>query len=110
MLAGALLLAACGGDSDDGGSAESGGDGGELFDGLEVGEFFAATCAPCHGPKREGLIGPALTQDRLTEPDDFYFNTIANGRPGTVMPSWRNAGLSDGEIGALVTWLKTTSP
>ncbi|MQC16819.1 MAG: cytochrome c [Chloroflexi bacterium] len=75
-----------------------------------VGTFFANNCAVCHGPERQGGVGPALTPAVLTESDDFYFTTIAEGRPGTAMPSWRNAGLTDEEITNLVNFLKNVEP
>jgi mono/diheme cytochrome c family protein len=120
-----LAIAACGGDDDDdsgstptatstptasASATETPDDGGELFGGTPIDQFFAINCAACHGVDRQGIVGPALTRDVLTESDDFYFDTIANGRPGTVMPAWRDAGLNDSEISALVTFLKTTDP
>lgn len=70
------------------------------------GEFYALSCAGCHGADRGGIagIGPSLL--RFDRSDDFYFDTIAEGRPGTLMPSWRAAGLSDDDIRVLVAWLK----
>lgn len=125
----AALVVACGGDDDDddGGSTSTptptatetatststpdDNGGGELFGGTPVDQYYAINCAACHGADRQGIVGPALTKDRLTESDDFYFDTIANGRAGTVMPAWREAGpLNDEEISALVTFLKTTDP
>jgi len=76
---------------------------------MPVREFFAATCAPCHGMNREGGVGLPLTRDRLTEPDQFYIDTITNGR-GAIMPAWGAQGLDDEEIAAIVTWLKNTDP
>ncbi len=81
-----------------------------MVQGVLVGEFFANNCAACHGQNREGLVGPALTPDRLTESDEFYHDTIANGRPGTAMPSWTAAGLTDEEIDNLVQFIKNVEP
>lgn len=78
--------------------------------GVLVGTFFTNNCAVCHGPERQGGVGPALTPDVLTQADDVYFTTIAEGRPGTAMPSWRNAGLTDEEITHLVNFLKNVEP
>ena len=80
--------------------------------GVPVADFFQATCAACHGADRAGIpgLGLPLTPDALTEPDDFYFNTIAEGRPGTVMPSWRANGLTDEEIQTLVEFITTVEP
>lgn len=81
-----------------------------MVQGALVGEFFANNCAACHGAERQGAIGPALTPERLTESDDFYHDTIANGRPGTAMPSWLTAGLTDEEIDHLVQFIKHVEP
>jgi glucose/arabinose dehydrogenase len=75
-----------------------------------VAQFFQRSCAACHGVEREGEIGPALLPSTLTASDDFYFETIANGREGTAMPSWRAQGLTDTQIAELVNWLKTSQP
>jgi cytochrome c55X len=78
--------------------------------GVLVGAFFAQNCAVCHGQSREGLVGPALTPAVLTQPDEFYHDTIANGRPGTAMPPWAAAGLTDEEITNLVNFIKNVEP
>jgi mono/diheme cytochrome c family protein len=75
-----------------------------------VAEFFQRSCAACHGASREGDLGPALLPSTLTQPDAFYSETIAGGREGTAMPSWRAQGLTDDQISELVTFLKTTQP
>ena len=81
---------------------------GPLVKGLAVPTFFQANCAVCHGQQRQGGVGPALLPARLTQPDAFYADTIANGRPGTAMPAWRQtAQLTDEEIASLVTFIKT---
>ena len=82
-------------------------DGGPLFGGKPVADFYRANCSSCHGTDRGGGIGPALVPERLTRDDAFYFDTIAQGRPGTAMPVWRNRGLNDREIAALVEYLRT---
>ncbi len=74
-----------------------------------VAEFFAANCAACHGQNREGVVGPALTPARLTQPDEFYFETIRDGRSGTAMPPW-GGQLDEQDINALVTFIKTVEP
>ncbi len=83
---------------------------GPLVKGLAVADFFKANCAVCHGQNRQGGVGPALTPARLTNTDEFYFDTITNGRPGTAMPSWKAAGLSEEDIRNLVQFVKTTQP
>ena len=54
-------------------------------------------------------MGLPLTRDRLTESDDFYIDTLTNGR-GPIMPAWGAQGLTAEEIQNLVTWLKNTDP
>jgi nitrite reductase (NO-forming)/hydroxylamine reductase len=76
-----------------------------LFEGKTVEAAFRDSCSGCHGPNREGGIGPALIPGRLTANDEYYFDTIKNGKPGTVMPAWGQAGLSDEEIWALVGYI-----
>ena len=75
-----------------------------------IGEFYALSCSPCHGVDREGLtdLGPSLQELELSDEDSF--ETIARGREGTLMPSWRDAGLSDDEIREIVDWLKAREP
>lgn len=126
-LTGAMFFVACGGgDSDDddptaeptdtpevtattdnGGGGNGGGDG--LIGGKEVGEYYSLNCSACHGGNREGItgLGLPLRPDVLTEDDDFYRDTIANGRTGTVMPAWADTGLTDAEIDALVAFIRT---
>ena len=81
-----------------------------LIQGLSVADFYLASCAACHGTNREGGVGPPLTSDLLVEPDAFYEQTIAEGRTGTMMPSWREGGLADQQIASLVDWLKSSTP
>jgi nitrite reductase (NO-forming)/hydroxylamine reductase len=78
-----------------------------LFDGKAVDAVFRDSCSGCHGPNREGATGPALIPGRLTANDGFYFDVIKNGRPGTVMPAWGAAGLSDEEIWALIGYIRS---
>ena len=79
----------------------------EYFNGQPIDEYFTDACGGCHGPNREGATGPALVPGRLTSSDDFYFDVIANGRPGTVMPAWTALGLTDEEIWGLVGYMRT---
>ncbi len=122
-----LVVAGCGGGDDDdddggGGAAEPtptqaaavGGGGGDaevatLVQDEEPSEFFAQNCAACHGQNREGIagLGLPLLPEALTKADDFYFDTIKDGRAGTVMPSWGAAGLTDPEIRAMIAFIRT---
>lgn len=79
----------------------------QYYDGLPVAQFFADTCGGCHGPNREGGTGPALIPGRLTANDEFYFNTIQGGRPGTSMPGWGQLGVSDEEVWGLVGFIRS---
>ena len=78
-----------------------------LFEGEGVDVVFRDSCSGCHGPNREGATGPALIPDRLSAPDDYYFDIIQNGKPGTVMPAWGPVGMSDEEIWALVGYIRS---
>jgi plastocyanin/DNA-binding beta-propeller fold protein YncE len=77
-----------------------------LFEGKAVDSAFRDSCSGCHGPNREGATGPALIPGRLASDDDFYFDIIKNGKPGTVMPAWGPVGMSDEEIWALVGYIR----
>ncbi|MCY4638837.1 MAG: c-type cytochrome [Chloroflexi bacterium] len=82
---------------------------GPSIQGVAVDIFYQATCATCHGPDRGGLpdLGLPLLPEVLTESDDFYFDTIKNGREGTVMPAWGQQGLSDDDIQLLVDFIRS---
>lgn len=124
VVAGAVVFAACGGDSGDDSTAEptetteptasatsddGGGDGAVLFGGKEVGEFYTLNCSACHGASREGItgLGLPLLPDVLAEDDDFYRDTIRSGRTGTVMPAWGDTGMTENEITALIAFIRT---
>jgi mono/diheme cytochrome c family protein len=77
--------------------------------GITVADLFQANCSACHGQDRKGLIGPELSPTTLTQPDDFYTDTITNGRAGTVMPAWGGQLTAD-DINALVQFLKKVEP
>ena len=74
---------------------------------VSIAAFVTESCSVCHGLALEGGIGPALTVEALTGPDELYFEVIKAGAAGTSMPSWSEAGLSDAEITAIVRYLKT---
>ncbi|HFD38722.1 MAG TPA: c-type cytochrome, partial [Anaerolineae bacterium] len=80
----------------------------DMVQGRPIEEFFTDTCGGCHGTHREGGVGPALIPARLPAPDDFYFQTIKEGRPGTSMlPLGGQPQLTDDEIRALVAYIKS---
>ena len=78
-----------------------------LFEGKAVDIAFRDSCSGCHGPNREGATGPALIPARLGSDDEFYFNIIKDGKPGSVMPAWGPTGLTDEEIWALVGYIRS---
>lgn len=77
-----------------------------LVGGVSVSEYFQDNCATCHGSNRQGIIGPSLLPDRLSESDQFYFNTIRNGRVNTPMPAI-DVNISDEEINTIIRFLRT---
>lgn len=102
----ALVLGACGG-SDPSPPAP----GEPTVGGQAAHVYYARNCASCHGMERDGRVGPRLTPDLLTEPDELYVEVILNGRPGTAMPAFgRSSGISAAEAEVLVEWLKTAPP
>ncbi len=89
----ALVLAACGGDSEPGG-------GGEESQGETV---YSANCARCHGPDGEGGVGPQLGDGAVEENLTLEEHTevVTNGRNG--MPAWEGQ-LTPEEIDAVVLY------
>ncbi len=65
--------------------------------------LFAGSCFTCHGENGMGGIAPALNDPaRLNAlDDDWYRQTIANGRPAKGMPTWGTV-LSPSQIEDLV--------
>jgi len=69
--------------------------------------LYKANCVTCHGPDGEGDLGPSLaTPEFLTlASDEYLYETLAFGRPGTGMPSWRH--LSNEDVASLVLFVRT---
>ncbi len=69
---------------------------------------FTRTCAPCHGEKAQGLIGPNLTDDRWIHGGSVQqiFETVAKGWPAKGMPPWGRT-LKPEEIAALVSYIRS---
>lgn len=69
--------------------------------------YDAQGCMACHGNNARGAVGPDLTDDEwLRAPsDEMIFNTIRNGRSGTLMSPFKDA-MSDEQIWQLVTYLR----
>jgi mono/diheme cytochrome c family protein len=70
--------------------------------------LFAQDCAVCHGDGAAGgSVGPSLiSTDLKAQSDDFFRQTIANGRPGTGMPAWEGR-LSAQEIEDVIAFLRS---
>jgi cytochrome c oxidase cbb3-type subunit 3 len=88
-------------------------------------KFFLRECADCHGPdgKSQG-VGTGVTMSRerkfkvvppaLNNPgflasahDSWIRYTIVHGRPGTIMPSQKETGLSDDNIDDIVSYIRS---
>ena len=75
-------------------------------------ELFAQNCASCHGeegrspkPGIPTLHSPAV----LAIADDAYYaDIIAQGRPGTSMPAWKNI-LTKTQVDSLVVYIRSWS-
>ncbi len=76
--------------------------------------LYRQHCAACHGSEGTGGVGVPIAQpDLLATVDDRYLiGTIRQGRPGRVMPAFRQ--LSDAEVNAIVahmrSWSKVPAP
>ncbi|MFO1318136.1 MAG: c-type cytochrome [Burkholderiales bacterium] len=69
--------------------------------------FHRTGCIACHGNNARGAVGPDLTDDEwLRQPtDEMIFNTIQNGRSGTVMSGF-GPDITDEQIWQIITWLR----
>ncbi|MBI3892200.1 MAG: c-type cytochrome [Candidatus Wallbacteria bacterium] len=77
-----------------------------------IGEkLYRNDCVMCHGPAGEGDLGPSLNTPEFLSlvSDDYLYETLTSGRPGTGMPAWRH--LTSADAASLVkfvrTWQKT---
>lgn len=86
--------------------------------------LFQEKCAACHGEdgKSNGLgTGVTLSRERKfkvvppalnnigflrSAPDSWIRYTIKNGRPGTIMPSQQDFGISDQELDDIVSYIR----
>ena len=52
--------------------------------------IYASSCFVCHGEEGKGNIAPAINNPERLEKleDDWYRQTIINGRPAKGMPTW----------------------
>jgi mono/diheme cytochrome c family protein len=69
--------------------------------------FMRMSCHGCHGGNARGGTGPDLTdKEWLRQPtDEMIFNTIKNGRPGTMMSPFR-MDMDDTQIWYLVSYIR----
>jgi mono/diheme cytochrome c family protein len=72
---------------------------------------FKKQCASCHGSEGQGVMGQGAT---LNSPDflgladdEFIKRTIENGRPQTMMASYKKARKVKKEIGNLVAYIRS---
>ena len=87
-------------------------------------QLYAQHCASCHGAKGQGGHGTGVTFSRprdypilapaLNNPgflaaasDDMIKTTLARGRAGTPMVSFREKGLSDKSLDDIVTYVRS---
>ncbi|MBI3778020.1 MAG: c-type cytochrome [Gammaproteobacteria bacterium] len=73
-------------------------------------KLYAHHCAACHGSRGTGGVGvPLALPDFLAAADDnFLRKTIRLGRPGRVMPAFRQ--LSDAEVDTLIRYIRGWAP
>lgn len=71
--------------------------------------LYVKNCAACHGYDGNGGVGEPLSlPDFLaTASNDYFFKTIRKGRPGRVMPAFKN--LSDDEVDSIIHFIRTWS-
>jgi nitrite reductase (NO-forming)/hydroxylamine reductase len=79
-------------------------------DPIDARKLFADNCSGCHQAGRVGTrFAPALVKERLGALSNNAVSAmIMTGIPGTIMPPWVHK-LSDVEIGALATLVRTSS-
>ncbi len=72
--------------------------------------LYKENCAVCHGNQGKGGVGVplALPDFQYAISDQFLERTIRNGRPGRVMPAFKN--LSDAQIQAIVRHIRSWAP
>lgn len=71
-------------------------------------QIFVQNCSACHGAAAEGgALGPTLiSADQAAKDDEFFRETIADGRTGTAMPAWA-ALLSAQDIEDAIAFLRS---
>jgi len=62
-------------------------------------KLYRNWCARCHGTYGQGMVGPNLAESLKFISEKEFFNTVENGKAGTIgsMPSWKaNVKVMDG--------------
>ncbi len=72
--------------------------------------LYRANCAACHGRDGAGGIGNTLNSPTFlaVASDEFLRQTIAQGRPNTAMPAWRE--FDSQEISDLLAYMRQWQP
>lgn len=71
-------------------------------------KLFSANCAPCHGDKGQGVVGPNLTDDYWLHNGNIkdIFKTIKYGYPEKGMKSWKD-DFAPIQIAKIANYIKT---
>jgi cytochrome c oxidase cbb3-type subunit 3 len=77
----------------------------KLQDNIDAESLFNSNCRVCHGDIGNGGLGLPIESNKLklTNAESFLKNTIKHGRPGRVMPPFKN--LSEKEIDAIANYI-----
>ncbi len=69
--------------------------------------IYGPSCTVCHGADGQGDIGPSISGSEFLAlvDDEYLFDALALGRPGTGMPAWRH--LSGADIASLIMHLRS---
>jgi cytochrome c oxidase cbb3-type subunit 3 len=71
-------------------------------------KLFGSSCAPCHGPDGQGVVGPNLTDDYWLHKGGVkdVFKTIKYGVPEKGMKSWKD-DFNPNQIAQLASYIKS---
>jgi cytochrome c oxidase cbb3-type subunit 3 len=71
-------------------------------------KLFSTSCAPCHGAKGQGVVGPNLTDDYWLHGGQVkaIFTTIKYGVPEKGMKSWKD-DFSPKQLAMLTSYIKS---
>lgn len=70
-------------------------------------EIFNTTCAGCHAPTTQRLVGPGLAGVHARLGDKELDNVLHNGRPQKGMPAPPSLGLNEDQLKAVRLYLET---